>query len=409
MFDLDKWNEILLTMVKNPLRTILTSISVAVGIFILVVLLGLGQGLQNGVLSSFQDDAVNSIWVRSGRTSLPYRGYQPNRQVVYEDTDRENVVENVEDVGVSSSRLGFWGINVKWGKETGQYSVRCVHPEHQIVERTEISSGRYINDKDIIEERKVAVIGQVIIDEIFGESDPIGEYIEVFGIKFIVVGTFNDPNSRWENRLVYLPLTTGQKLFGRGTNEVNMFIVGSGDAPFERTQEMADEIDTYLRAEHSVHPEDNRGVSVNNLNEEYQMFQNIFLGIKVFIFVLGILTLMAGIIGVSNIMSIVVKERTKEIGVRKALGATPWSVVSLILQESIFMTMIAGFIGLLVGVGLLQAVSKYIDHDYFQDPRVSFWACLSAVIILIIAGALSGLIPSLRAASIKPVEALRDE
>lgn len=396
-------------MVKNPLRTILTSISVAVGIFILVVLLGLGQGLQNGVYSNFQDDAVNSIWVRSGRTTLPYRGYQPNRRIQYEDQNREHVVENVDGVDISSARLSFWGATMKWENESGDYSIRCVHPGHQVAERTQIATGRYINENDLIQERKVAVIGQTIVEDIFGKVDPIGELIEIFGIKFTVVGTFSDPNSRWENRQAYLPITTGQKLFSQGNEHIDMFIVGSGDSPFEKTVDMSDAIDSYLRAEHSVHPEDRRGVEVNNLNEEFRTFQNIFIGIEVFIYALGILTLMAGIIGVSNIMSIVVKERTKEIGVRKAIGATPWSIVSLILQESIFLTLVAGCLGLLAGVGMLELVATYVDHEFFQNPRVSFWACLSAVIILVIAGALSGLAPSLRAASIKPVEALRDE
>ena len=298
---------------------------------------------------------------------------------------------------------------MKWGKESAQFGVRCVHPGHQVAEKTEIATGRYINENDLKEERKVAVIGQTIVEDIFKSQNPIGESLEIFGIKFTVVGTFTDPNSRWENRQAYLPITTGQRLFSQGNDHVDMFIVGSGEAPLDQTIAMSEEIDGYLRSEHQVHPDDRRGVNVNNLNEEAQTYQNIFLGIEVFIFALGILTLLAGIIGVSNIMSIVVKERTKEIGVRKAIGATPWSIVSLILQESIFMTLIAGCIGLICGVVVLELVADFIDHEYFKNPRVSFWACLAAVIILVIAGGLSGLAPSLRAASIKPVEALRDE
>lgn len=409
MFDIDKWMEILVTMAKNPLRTILTSISVAVGIFILVVLLGLGQGLQNGVNQTFQNDAANSISMRAGRTSLPYRGYQPNRRIQLEGENQDYVADNIEGAGVSSARLSFWGANMKWENESAQFSVRCVNPDYQVIERMEMSTGRFLNEDDIAQERKVAVIGQAIVDDIFVNTAPIGEYLEIFGIKFLVVGTFNDPSNRWENRQAYLPLTTGQKLFRAGNDFIDGFTVSSGDASFDETMGMTQEIDQYLRSEHQVHPEDARGIDVTNNNEEAKRFQDIFLGIEVFIFVLGILTLLAGIIGVSNIMSIVVKERTKEIGVRKALGATPWSVVSLILQESIFMTTMAGFVGLIVGVGLLELIAGFVDHEYFQNPRVSFWACLIALIILVVSGALSGLIPSLRAASIKPVEALRDE
>jgi len=409
MFDIDKWMEILTTMVKNPLRTILTSISVAVGIFILVVLLGLGQGLQNGVNSTFGDDVANAISVHSSRTTLPYRGYQPNRRIQIEDKNREYVVDNIEGIGISSSSLSFWGASMKWENEVGEYSVRCVQPGNQEIGKTQMTAGRYISYTDLESMRKVAVIGQTIVDELFVDVKPIGEYLEIFGIQFLVVGTFNDPNNRWENRQAYLPLSTGQKLFSSGSDRVEMFTVSTGETSFDETVLMSDEIDSYMRSEFAVHPDDSRGIDVYNANEEAKQFQDIFLGIEVFIFVLGILTLMAGIIGVSNIMSIVVKERTKEIGVRKALGATPWSIVSLILQESIFMTLMSGFVGLIVGVALLELIAGFVDHEFFTNPRVSFWACSVAIIILAVSGALSGLIPSLRAASIKPVEALRDE
>lgn len=409
MFDRDKWMEILDTMAKNPLRTMLTSLSVAVGIFILVVLLGLGQGLENGVQSTFQDDAVNTIWLRSGRTSLAYQGFQPNRQVKFRNEDHDEVKNSFEEIDYSSARLTFWGSLLKWEQQVGNYGVRCVHPEHLLAERTELTGGRFINTRDIDEKRKVAVIGQTIIDDLFKDHPAIGEYIEVMGIRFLVVGTFNDPNSRWENRQVYLPISTGQKLFGRGQDVIDMFIVSTGESSFDRSEEMSEEIDGGLRAEHKVHPDDKRGIETTNMNAEAQRFRNIFLGIKIFVFVLGMLTLLAGIIGVSNIMSIVVKERTRELGVRKALGATPWSVVSLILQEAVFITFIAGCTGLILGVASLEYLSGQIEHEFFKEPRVSFLACLTAVIVLVISGALSGLFPALRAASIKPIEALREE
>jgi putative ABC transport system permease protein len=409
MFDLDKWMEILDTMAKNPLRTFLTSLSVAVGIFILVVLLGLGQGLENGVQTTFQDDAVNSIWLRAGMTSLPYKGYKPNREVQFKNYDHDYVKENVDGITYSSSRLTFWGVFLKYVNQQGQYGVRSVHPAHQQAEKTEMKSGRFINERDIEETRKVAVIGQTIVEDLFKEKNPIGEMISVMGVKFTVVGTFTDPNSRWENRQCYIPISTGQRIFGRSKDGIDMFIVSTGENSLDRSVSMSEEIDNYLRSQHKVHPDDPSGIDITNMNEEAQRFENIFLGIKVFVFVLGILTLMAGIIGVSNIMSIVVKERTKEIGVRKALGATPWSIVSLILQESVFITLLAGCVGLILGVLCLEGISGNIDHEFFKDPRVSFWASLTAIIVLIISGALSGLIPALRAAAIKPVEALRDE
>ncbi len=408
MFDLDKWMEILDTMAKNPLRTLLTSLSVAVGIFILVVLLGLSQGLQSGVSQTFQKDAVNSIWVRGGQTALAYQGYKPNRNIRFnnEDVKEAKVIDGVIDY---SARLSFWGAILKVGSQQGQYGVRAVHPAHAVVEKTEITAGRFVNQGDIQNARKVAVIGQTIIDDLFKQNDPIGEQIEIFGIRFTIVGTFRDGNSRWENRQVYIPITTGQNLFGRGKDAIDMFIVSNEENNFERSIEISDEIASYLRAEYKIHPEDQRGIDITNMNEEAKRFENIFLGIKVFVFIMGILTLMAGIIGVSNIMSIVVKERTKEIGIRKAIGASPWSIISLILQESVFLTLIAGCAGLIAGVLALESISGQMDHEYFKDPRVSFWSSLSAIIILVVAGAISGFIPAFRAAAIKPVEALKDE
>jgi putative ABC transport system permease protein len=395
-------------MAKNPLRTLLTSLSVAVGIFILVVLLGLGQGLENGAKQTFQDDAVNSIWLRGGTTSIAYKGLKPNRNIRFNDRDLDKA-KDIEGIINSSARLSFWGTMIKLGSQQGEYGLRAVHPGHQLVEKTEITAGRFINQGDLLEHRKVAVIGKTIIDDLFKENDPIGAQIDISGIRFTVVGTFQDGNSRWENRQVYIPITTGQNLFGRGKDEIDMFIVANEENNFEQSVQISEEIDGNLRAEYKIHPEDSRGIDVTNMNEEAQRFENIFTGIRVFVFVLGILTLMAGIIGVSNIMSIVVKERTKEIGIRKAIGATPWSIISLILQESIFLTLLAGCTGLIVGVLALEGISGQIEHEFFKDPRVSFWASFMAIIMLIVAGALSGFVPALRAAAIKPVEALRDE
>lgn len=409
MFDRDKWIEILSTMVDNPLRTILTSISVAVGLFILVILLGLSKGLQNGVQSTFSDDAVNSIWVRSGRTALPYAGQKSNRRVNYESVDQEHTEKNIEGVGNTSGRISFWGTKMKWGKEVSNFPLRCVHPAHQELERTELTGGRYINERDIEDARKVTVVGKTIVDDLFQKRNPIGEYLEIKGVKFKVVGTFDDPASRWENRIAYVPLSTGKKLFQGGKDEIDMFIASTGDETFEESTEIAENIDGYLRARHKVHPKDTRGVRVRNMNEEAKTFQDIFLGIKIFVFAMGILTMIAGMIGVSNIMSIVVKERTKEIGVRKAMGATPWSIVSLILQESIFITLIAGLVGLIMGVVAINVLATFIEHEFFTNPIVSMYICVVALGMMIFSGAISGAIPAFRAAMIKPVEALKDE
>jgi putative ABC transport system permease protein len=223
-----------------------------------------------------------------------------------------------------------------------------------------------------------------------------------------VVGTFYDPGSKWENRNVYVPISTAQRVFGRG-EELDMFLVSTGDATLDESIELTSSIEHYLKEAHFVHPDDNRAISIHNNNETFSEMVDVFNGIRYFVWGIGVFTLLAGIIGVANIMSIVVKERTKEIGVRKALGATPFSIISLIIQESIFLTAVAGCLGLIMGVALLEVLANFIDHEFFTNPTVNFNVCLGALIMLTIAGAVSGLLPAIRAVRIRPVEALRDE
>ncbi len=408
MFDKDKWLEIFHTILKNPLRTILTGTSVALGLFILVVMQGLGFGLQKGVFETIEDDAINSIWVRSGRTSIGYKGLTPNRSIDYQNRDLEWTVDNQEDAPAFTGRVGFWSAQMVYGSESMSFGIRGVHPGHQVLERTTLVAGRYINEGDMLDDRKVAVLGQTIVDDLFKGKSPVGEYLSIMGVQFRVVGFYDDKNSRWENRLAIVPISSAQKLFGK-RDELDMFMISTGTASLEETQEMAQEIEAHLKNVHRVHPEDNRAIRIRNNNEEFKQFMDVFFGIRLFIWAIGSFTLLAGVIGVANIMSIVVKERTKEIGIRKALGATPMTILSLIIQEAVFLTFVAGCLGLLAGVLTLEYSAGMIEHEFFKDPEVDFKVCLIAMIILTVAGALSGLIPALRAVSIRPVEALRDE
>ena len=411
MFNRDTWLEIANTVMSHPMRTFLTGLSIALGVFILVVMQGLGFGLQNGVKSQFADDAVNSVWVRSGRTQLSYRGNQPNRKVKIREMDVDAMFQQMDTVEVFSRRIRIWGVPMEYGDKLSSFPLRGVDPGHQELENTTLTGGRYISQRDIDNERKVAVVGKNIIEDLYEDSNPVGTYLMVQGIQFMVVGTFNDPASRWENRMAYLPYSTAQRLFrNKGAGDVvDQIIVGTGSMPIPETTSMTATLLSWFKDRKGVHPDDSRGIIMENNNEEYARFQNIFMGIELFIWGIGLLTLLAGAVGVANILAIAVKERTKEIGVRKALGATSSSVVALVVQESLALMIVSGSAGLVVGVWLLELVSPMVDHEYFKNPQVDYRIALLAISILAVVGVLSGIGPAIRAVSIKPVEALRDE
>ena len=408
MFNRDTWLEIANTVLSNPMRTFLTGLSIALGVFILVVMQGLGFGLQNGVQNQFSDDAVNSIWVDAGRTQLAYRGNMPNRQVKMRNSDVDAMFQQMDTVHAYSRRVRIWGVVMEHEDQQSNFPLRGVDPDHLMLENTTLTDGRYISSRDVAEETKVTVLGATIVEDLFEGIDPIGTYLLIGGVQFRVVGTFDDPASRWENKMAYLPFTTAQNIF-RSSDKVDQIILGTGDMPVADTRLLSDALLSWFKDRKVVHPDDARGVRIENNNEEYERFQNIFLGIELFIWGLGLLTLLAGAVGVANILAIAVKERTKEIGVRKALGASSISVLGLVVQESLALMIVSGSAGLITGVGLLEVVSPMIDHEYFKNPQVDFRIALVALGILAVVGVVSGIGPALRAVSIKPVEALRDE
>lgn len=409
MFDIDKWQEILATISKNKLRTFLTAFSVMWGIFMLVLLLGASQGLRNGVENAFSDDAVNSIWISSGKTSVAYKGLKPGRKIQFTTEDFNNVLNTIEGIEHATARYSVWNAEVSYGEEFSTYPLRSVHPDHQYLENTKMISGRFLLPSDLDSKTKYAVIGKDVEKDLFKGEPAIGKYIQMYGINFKVIGVFQDLGNPREMRYIYIPLTAGQQIFGAGEN-IDQFMITTGKLPLPVTISMAEQIETLLKRTHTVAPEDQGAIYVSNNNEEFKEITNILAAMKMFVWVIGIFTIIAGIVGVSNIMSIVVKERTKEIGVRKAIGATPGSVIALILQESIFITALAGYLGLLLGVFTIEGLSNLIgDQEIFRNPQVNFNVAMTTLAIMIIAGALAGFFPALRAARIKPVVALRDE
>lgn len=411
MFDVDKWQEIFSTIRKNRLRTFLTGFSVAWGIFMLMILLGSGNGLQNGVKKQFESSATNTIWVWSGQTSLPYKGMKPGRNIQLVNEDYDQIKSTVKGIDKSSSRYNIWGSNtLSYKKQSGSFNVRNVYPDYAEIEKLNIIKGRYINDPDVAQFRKVTCISTQVEEALFKGENPIGKYINVNGVPFKVVGTFTDDDNRGDEnmRLIYLPISTAQRVFS-GDNRINTIAITVGNASVEESKQIERNVHTKLATLHKFDPDDPRAIFTWNSLEEYQKFMRLFANIRLYIWVIGFGTIIAGIVGVSNIMMIVVKDRTKEIGIRKAMGATPWSIISLILQESVLITSLAGYFGLVLGVFVLETIGNKIEAPFFSHPEVNLSVAIKALLLIIFSGALAGFIPARRAAAIKPIEALRDE
>ncbi len=410
MFDGDKWQEIFSTINKNKLRTFLTGFSVAWGIFMLIILLGSGQGLQNGVKNKFRDDATNSLWVYAGQTAKPYKGYNAGRQIRFTNDDYSKTKKADARIDHISGRFYIGSRTTSYKNNFGSYDIRAVHPDHKYLENTIITQGRFLNNLDIQQFNKVAVIGDIVRKDLFKNGeDPLGKYVKIGNIPFKVVGVFEDQGGEGEMRKMYLPVSTAQRVFNGG-NRLHQIMFTVGDATPDESKQIEKEIHAQFAMLHHFNPDDQRAIRISNNLEQYQKVMNLFLGIRIFIWIIGIGTIIAGIVGVSNIMMIVVKERTKEIGVRKALGATPGSIVGLILLESVVITSMAGYVGLLLGVGLLELLDKVMPPtDFFRHPEANIGIAVTAMVLLVVAGTIAGFIPARKAASVKPVEALRDE
>jgi putative ABC transport system permease protein len=411
MFDLDKWQEIFSTIKKNKLRTILTGFSVAWGIFMLVVLLGSGVGLENGIKKDFEGDAVNSIWIYQGQTSMPFQGMKVGRNIQFTNQDYDRMQQIIGEKGENySGRTGIGGQGIiSYKNQYGNFDAVPVHPGTKKLEEVEVLEGRFINDRDIKERNKITIISTIVKQELFKDARALGTFIKINGVPFQVVGVFKDKNDR-DNRRVYLPISTAQMIFNGGNRLYNIAFT-TKEMTVKESEKTEEVIRTSFATRHKFNKDDKRAIWVRNNVQEYQRMQSLFAGIRMFIWIIGIGTIIAGIVGVSNIMIIVVKERTKEIGIRKAIGATPRSIIGLVLLESILIMSFAGYVGLTLGVGLLEVLSPQFNSpdSYLLNPSADFGIAVKATILLIVSGAVAGLFPALRASKIKPVDALRDE
>ena len=414
MFDRDRWIEIFEVLSKNKLRTGLTGLGVFWGVLMLILMLGAGNGLRTGSNKAFGDFATNSVTMWTQRTTMPYKGMPEGRMLEFtnEDMDAIRKVPGVALVCPNCQLGGYGGgNNVTRGTRSGGFSVYGQLPEVLQIQTKNILNGRWMNDRDLDEGRKICVIGNRVAEVLFaGEEDPIGEFVSIQGVNFMVVGVFSPAaTSDWsadQAEHIVIPLTTFQRAFSIG-NTVGWYSALA--APGLSMMQVRPKIEAMLKSRKKVHPDDTRAFGGFSAEEHVDRINMVFTGINGLVWIVGILTLIAGVIGVSNIMLVIVKERTKEIGIRRALGATPWSIIVQILMESVFLTGLAGYTGLAVAMVLLGQFGPMIEAPMFANPSVDLNIAMYAIYTLVFFGLLAGLIPAYRAIKISPVDALRSE
>ncbi|MBN1651020.1 MAG: ABC transporter permease [Bacteroidales bacterium] len=422
MFDLDLWKEIVSALKKNRMRSFMTAFGVFWGIFMLIVMSGAGKALENGVMGGISAFASNSAFFWTEPTSKPYEGFQRGRNWLYNNKDITYIREHISDVEYLSPRLFGSnyrsGDNTIRGKKTGAFNIYGDYPEFFKIDPWTPIKGRLINDIDIQQNRKVCLIAERVVEVMFDkDEDPIGEYLKLNGVFFQVVGVIH-PETRVgigsgrKNETIIIPFTTMQRTYNMG-DDVHFFSVTSDPGvPVSKVEARLTEL---LKKRHHISPDDRQALSSFNIELEWVKYMGLFTGIQILTWIVGIGTLLAGVIGVSNIMLVIIKERTHEIGIQRAIGATPRKIILHIVAESVFLTVLAGYIGLALGVGLLELLNMLLmsnpnpDDIFFRNPEVSFTMALAALSVLVIAGIIAGLIPAKRAVSIKPIDAIRDE
>ena len=406
MFDLDRWQEIFSSIRSNMLRTVLSGFTVALGLYIFIVLFGIGTGLKNAFNDGFRS-AQNLISISSGRTSLAYAGLQADRLISFNNDDLEAVTtENKKNIEYSSPIYStFW--TVKYGKESGSYGINGAGEEEVYIKNRTVLDGRYLSPMDIKENRNVAVIGKMVHRDLIKNGNPIGKELDINGTIFKVIGIFSDNQGDWAERSISIPITTMQQLKKSSDTISEISLTYNMELSPDEAIQFGEELKNQLQERKKVSPEDEQAIWVFN-NAENTKNGTMFLSVIIIIVgFIGIGTLVAGIIGISNIMVYIVKERTLEIGIRKAIGARPISIVVLILQESIVITVLSGIIGVILGVLSLRLIGNNLREYFILDPNVGWGAIFSAFVCLVISGAVAGFVPAYRASKIKPIEALR--
>lgn len=422
MFDFDNINEIWQTIARNKTRSILTAFGVFWGIFILVILLSCGNGFKNGLMRQIEGFATNSAFMWPMPTSEAYKGYQKNRYWSFEMSDIQAVKNNVKGIDVLTPVASIYTYNgdnnVFYSTKGGNFRLEGVYPNYSKVERSKLLHGRFINETDIAEGRKVCVIGKKVYEDVIGlDKDPVGLMLKANGIYYQVVGvvqtyTENVNINGSLNSTVLLPLTTMQKAYNLGDRfEMLLFTAAKGFS----IKELQESVKEIIKDRHDISPIDNEAVMAIDFEQMFKMFEGLFLGIIILIWIVGIGTLMSGVVGVSNIMLVTIKERTREIGIRRALGAKPSLIIKQVMEESLLLTVLAGIVGLVIGVAIMVVVAGIIGKGsaesavMFLDPSISFGTAIAATVIIIVSGLLAGVLPATRAIQIKAIDAIREE
>jgi putative ABC transport system permease protein len=411
MLNLDTWQEIFSTLSKNKLRAVLTGFSVAWGIFMLIILLGSGNGFENAMRKGFSRSLVNSFRIYGGKTTKSYQGLKPGRYIRLTNEDYEKVKKNIPEVELISSLYDLPGQSyVAYKGKSVKYRVTSTHPDYLVINKIKVIEGRGFNNIDIIEKRKVVGITQEVKDELFGNNKAVGEYIIVNGFNVKVIGVFEAPDKNSDTKIIALPVSTAQLLYGGKKDISYLSLTIPISTSVKESKEIEKNIRFMLSRIHSFDPEDERAIYISNSIEQAGIYKKVLNSIGLFVWVICIMTIVAGIVGVSNIMTVVVKERTREIGIRKAIGARPFSIIGMIMQEAVLITSVSGFTGLLFGTGLLEFIrTRLPENQYFYNPEADIRIAVSATVFLIGAGLLAGFFPARKAAKIKPIVALRDE
>lgn len=419
MFNQDRWKEIVEVLSRNVFRTLATSFGVGWGIFILIILLAAGKGLENGIRADFGDIATNTMFMWSRNTTIAYKGLPKGRRFNFKLEDVQAISDKVPNLRFISPRnqLGGFGggNNVVRGLKTGAFNVYGDYPQIIRQEPMTITAGRFINQSDIEDKRKIAVIGEGVKNELYDKGEEVlGSYLKIQGVNFMVVGTYKKKSSDGDGeegqKEIFVPFTAFSQAFNMG-NDVGWMAITAKDG--NSISNLKENIVDVVKQSRKIHPDDKRAVGYFDLYEQFNRVESLFGALRWVAYFVGVLVLLSGIIGVSNIMLIVIKERTKEIGIRRALGEAPWSIKKQVLMESIFLTIISGMVGIIFGAVFIYGINAVLDAvgpvDMFINPSVSLGVVVSALVILIFSGLLAGFIPAQSAIKIRPIDALRTE